>query len=108
MATARERVIAGAVLAAGAVTAAAIVRDGRRRAVDRLVGLKVREWVREALGSTEALDRPVEAPQERRCVVCGCTDNEACLTAAGPCYWFLPNVCSGCMRDADPDGGDLA
>jgi hypothetical protein len=32
----------------------------------------------------------------RRCKVCRCTDDRACLTEAGPCSWVSARVCSGC------------
>jgi hypothetical protein len=32
----------------------------------------------------------------RACRVCGCTDDNACITAAGPCWWVGPSLCSGC------------
>jgi hypothetical protein len=35
-------------------------------------------------------------PAIRRCRVCGCTDDNACLTAAGPCCWVAPDLCSAC------------
>lgn len=33
---------------------------------------------------------------ERTCRVCGCTQNNACLTPAGPCHWVERDLCSGC------------
>ena len=33
---------------------------------------------------------------ERKCRVCGCVDLRACVTAAGPCYWVEPDLCSAC------------
>lgn len=42
---------------------------------------------------------------ERACRVCGCTQNNACLTADGPCHLVAPDLCSGCAgvprRSAD-------
>lgn len=34
---------------------------------------------------------------ERRCAVCGCTEEHAC---PGGCYWVLPNLCSQCAAKA--------
>jgi hypothetical protein len=30
----------------------------------------------------------------RACVFCGCTDDNACMTETGPCYWVGPGLCS--------------
>jgi hypothetical protein len=38
------------------------------------------------------LRRSCEAPRE--CIVCGCTDANACMTEEGPCYWIGPDLCS--------------
>lgn len=32
--------------------------------------------------------------------MCGCTQNRACLTPAGPCYWAKPGLCSACVGNA--------
>ncbi len=46
----------------------------------------------------------------RRCRVCGCTDDLPCLVFDvdhgfdRPCYWFEPDLCSVC---AGVDGADL-
>lgn len=39
---------------------------------------------------------------ERTCRICGCTEGRACLTAAGPCHWIEPSLCSaaGCAVHA--------
>src|SRR5690349_5772136 len=33
---------------------------------------------------------------EQTCRVCGCTEDKACLTTAGPCWWVEPGLCSAC------------
>lgn len=33
---------------------------------------------------------------EQHCRVCGCTDEAACPTPIGPCYWVRPDLCSAC------------
>lgn len=33
---------------------------------------------------------------ETRCRRCGCTDQRACTTPYGPCYWVEQDLCSGC------------
>ena len=33
----------------------------------------------------------------RKCRVCGCTDDAACWTADGPCYWAEDDLCSACV-----------
>lgn len=32
----------------------------------------------------------------QKCRVCGCTENNACLTEAGACSWVEPDLCSAC------------
>lgn len=32
----------------------------------------------------------------RRCRICGCTDDHACMTDEGPCYWIEDGLCSAC------------
>jgi hypothetical protein len=34
------------------------------------------------------------------CKFCGCTDNNACVTEEGPCYWVKDDVCSACVEVA--------
>lgn len=41
-----------------------------------------------------------------KCRVCGCTDNKACTTADGPCYWIEPDLCSACTESL-PSGSVL-
>lgn len=33
----------------------------------------------------------------RTCRVCGCTDDNACLTGGRPCSWVAPDLCSACV-----------
>jgi len=40
-------------------------------------------------------------PVPLKCVVCGCTDDNACVDATGqPCHWakFDPPTCSSCWK----------
>lgn len=37
-------------------------------------------------------------PAEPECRVCGCTQQRACLTADGRCYWVEPDLCSACAK----------
>lgn len=41
-----------------------------------------------------------------RCSLCGCTNDNACLTQDGPCHWAAAEICSSCWVDPDaaPDG----
>lgn len=32
----------------------------------------------------------------RTCQLCRCTDERACITAAGRCWWITGDVCSAC------------
>jgi hypothetical protein len=41
------------------------------------------------------------AAGERACRICGCTDERACVTDAGPCFWVEVDVCSACVDLAD-------
>jgi hypothetical protein len=34
----------------------------------------------------------------RRCRVCGCTDDKACVDLQGACYWAAEDLCSLCAR----------
>ncbi len=48
---------------------------------------------------------------ERRCVICGCTEFNACLTDSGPCYWVTEDRCSACFgpqRHLEPQGSSPA
>ncbi|MBX3447537.1 MAG: hypothetical protein KF765_12355 [Parvibaculaceae bacterium] len=51
---------------------------------------------------------PVEArapdPAGRQCRVCGCTQENACQTEDGPCFWLEDDLCSGCL---DAENGDV-
>ncbi len=33
---------------------------------------------------------------ERKCRVCGCTKDKACMTKDGPCHWVEEDLCSAC------------
>lgn len=51
--------------------------------------------------SSAAVDAPVAAAIVRRCRVCGCTDDCACIVDGVPCAWAdtsreRGNVCSAC------------
>ena len=53
-------------------------------------------------GTHELFEKPApeDGPSgERKCRVCGCTENNACL---GGCSWVENDLCSACT-DADPD-----
>lgn len=34
----------------------------------------------------------------RICSLCGCTEDEACVTDEGPCSWVRPRLCSACAQ----------
>ena len=41
-----------------------------------------------------------EGTNERRCRVCGCTDDDClrCMLRTGePCFWFETDLCSACV-----------
>lgn len=35
----------------------------------------------------------------RHCEVCGCTNDSACMTSAGPCHWVGASLCSACAYE---------
>ena len=37
----------------------------------------------------------------KRCKVCGCTDDNPCMSTSGPCWWVTDELCSSCV----PEGG---
>ncbi len=37
-------------------------------------------------------------PKERKCRVCGCTNERGC---PGGCWWVGPDLCSSCVEEAD-------
>ncbi len=39
---------------------------------------------------------PEPAEKAEICRVCGCTNDRACVTPDGPCYWVEPDLCSAC------------
>ena len=38
------------------------------------------------------------------CRGCGCTDDDACMTLAGPCYWTDGDLCSACKAKGERNG----
>jgi hypothetical protein len=34
------------------------------------------------------------------CTVCGCTDDDPCMTSEGPCSWVSGGLCSACVPPA--------
>jgi hypothetical protein len=39
----------------------------------------------------------------QRCKICGCSDDRACNTQLGPCFWVAEKLCSGCaLQHPDP------
>jgi len=59
--------------------------------------------------------RKIEFPDEdqaagvRRCRVCGCTDDHACIdtVTCEPCHWVEPDLCSVCADKASQSAGGL-
>jgi len=37
----------------------------------------------------------------RECRCCGCTEDNACTTEAGPCHWVEVDLCSACAVKAE-------
>lgn len=34
--------------------------------------------------------------ENTKCRICGCTENNACITDRGPCWWVEDDLCSAC------------
>lgn len=49
-------------------------------------------------GEIDYLVKPKEVSTEKRCRVCGCTENNAC---EGGCYWVEDDLCSKCEEIGD-------
>jgi hypothetical protein len=47
------------------------------------------------LGAHECSTRPNASV--RACRRCGCTESNACMTAAGPCCWVEKDLCNACL-----------
>lgn len=58
-------------------------------------GLEVGTTLREVIE-----DLKEQSQVQRKCRVCGCTQNKACRTADGPCHWVEPDLCSACVNKA--------
>jgi hypothetical protein len=56
-----------------------------------------------ALGdiSMSATNQERVKAQERACVICGCTEQKACMTHEGPCHWVVDGLCSACGKSDD-------
>lgn len=44
---------------------------------------------------------------ERSCRICGCTEDHACETVYGACYWVEYDLCSACAEAAENRERDL-
>lgn len=31
------------------------------------------------------------------CLICGCSEHQACVDQYGPCAWFVPGLCDFCV-----------
>jgi hypothetical protein len=38
-------------------------------------------------------------PDERQCIGCGCTQDNACIGTTGNCWWVTDELCSMCSGD---------
>lgn len=44
-------------------------------------------------------------PTERKCRVCGCTEDNACVKGLhGACYWVEADLCSECKSESGESG----
>lgn len=39
---------------------------------------------------------------DQKCRVCGCTEDTACTTPGGPCFWVERDLCSACAQPMPP------
>ena len=51
-----------------------------------------------------SIQDPAPIAGKRRCRKCGCTDERACVTPAGPCHWVEPDLCSACAGTRERNG----
>ncbi len=51
----------------------------------------------------------LQASSVRKCRVCGCTDDHACMTNEGPCHWVEEDLCSACaeLGEYPPEEDDI-
>ena len=84
------------------VLALALIEERRRPSAATVAAM--REMVQAAGGELVSI---LWSDGERRCRVCGCTDDEPCVTpdrTTGllmPCAWREPDLCSACADGAD-------
>jgi hypothetical protein len=47
------------------------------------------------------------ARQQLSCIICGCTEDRACITENGPCHWVSPGLCSNpeCLQKFEAEFG---
>ena len=45
------------------------------------------------------------AQKVKTCRVCGCTDDKACMSSQGPCWWVADDLCSACVVKANSKEG---
>lgn len=48
--------------------------------------------------AVDSVEYRIDLPDftKRKCRSCSCTQNNACMTEDGPCWWVAPDLCSGC------------
>lgn len=48
-----------------------------------------------------------QARSELSCIICGCTEDNSCITADGPCRWVYPGLCSNpeCLAKFEAEFG---
>ena len=68
---------------------------GKRRRPWRIVELS--DGARVCSSCDRMKDASAVQGRERACRVCGCTQDRACVTELGPCFWVDATLCSGCV-----------
>lgn len=54
-----------------------------------------RNMIHKSDAATAAMENFKNTWKDRKCVICGCTDDHAC---EGGCYWVYPKLCSVCAE----------
>jgi hypothetical protein len=77
----------------------------------RTVGVTLQERCDESWETVVQGEHPGWTPgadEERRCRVCGCTDEDCsgCIERTGePCYWVEEDLCSACVGSSPQAAG---
>lgn len=71
-----------------------VIGASSRYKLDDGESLRASRIIDNELRQNEIVQLEQAAAGERKCRVCGCTEDDAC---AGPCYWVELDLCSACV-----------